>query len=212
MASSIITALTADDRASAEVVRGAGLCWYQTGARPVDTGRVNAHMERTLGWPSRRSREPMMPTTKITEAVRTVALRRPLKPVVIRDGEIAGLCLIVTAKRSFWALVYQPRGINPATGKRWGGGTRHEICDAMLMPVSGGEKRPLWRSSRRFGRADRPTTKPWPHAPTWTLHAPSSQLLPPKRSMTTPRLSRGALRHRNGRASRPFTTPARPSD
>jgi integrase len=78
----------------------------------------------------------MMPTTKITEAVRTVALRRPLKPVVIRDSEIAGLCLIVTAKRSFWALVYQPRGINPATGKRWGGGTRHEICDAMLMPVS----------------------------------------------------------------------------
>jgi integrase len=77
-----------------------------------------------------------MPTAKITESVRSTALRRPFKPVVIRDSEIPGLCLIVTTRRAFWALVYQPRGINPATGKRWGGGTRHEICDAVLMPVS----------------------------------------------------------------------------
>jgi integrase len=77
-----------------------------------------------------------MPTTKITESVRSTALRRPFKPVVIRDSDIPGLCLIVTTRRAFWALVYQPRGVNPATGKRWGGGTRHEICDAVLMPVS----------------------------------------------------------------------------
>jgi hypothetical protein len=38
----------------------------------------------------------MMPTKKITEAVRTAALRRPLKPDIIRDSEIPGLCLIVT--------------------------------------------------------------------------------------------------------------------
>jgi integrase len=33
-------------------------------------------------------------------------------------------------------LSYQPKGVNPATGKRWGGGVRHELGDAMLMPVS----------------------------------------------------------------------------
>ena len=77
-----------------------------------------------------------MPTIKITESVRSVALRRPLKPSVTRDSEISGLTLVVTTRRAFWALVYQPRGINPATGKRWGGGVRHELCDAMMMPVS----------------------------------------------------------------------------
>jgi integrase len=77
-----------------------------------------------------------MPTTKITESVRDRALRRPLKPSVTRDSEIKGLCLIITSRRGFWALVYQPRGINPATGKRWGGGVRHELCDAIMMPVS----------------------------------------------------------------------------
>jgi integrase len=77
-----------------------------------------------------------MSTTKITEAVRSNALRRPLKPAVIRDSEIPGLCLIVTTRRGFWALVYQPRGINPATGKRWGGGVRHELGDALMTPVS----------------------------------------------------------------------------
>jgi integrase len=76
-----------------------------------------------------------MPTAKITENVRTVALRRPLKPDTIKDTEISGLCLIVTSRRAFWAFVYQPRGTNPSTGRRWGGGVRHEICDAALMPV-----------------------------------------------------------------------------
>jgi hypothetical protein len=75
-------------------------------------------------------------TLKITEAVRSERLRRPLKPSVTKDADISGLCLIVTTRRAFWALVYQPRGVNPATGKRWGGGVRHEFCDAMMMPVS----------------------------------------------------------------------------
>jgi integrase len=75
-------------------------------------------------------------TTRITESVRSAALRRPLTPSVTRDADISGLCLIVTTRRAFWALVYQPRGVNPATGKRWGGGVRHELCDAMMMPVS----------------------------------------------------------------------------
>ena len=39
-------------------------------------------------------------------------------------------------RRSFWCLLYQPRGINPATGKRWGGGVRYELGDAMLVSVS----------------------------------------------------------------------------
>ena len=77
-----------------------------------------------------------MSTKKITEAVRSAALRRPLVPSVTRDSEISGLTLVVTRRRGFWALVYQPRGVNPATNRRWGGGTRHELCDAMMMPVS----------------------------------------------------------------------------
>jgi integrase len=73
---------------------------------------------------------------KITEDVRAKALRRPLKPSVTRDRDVPGLCLHVTTRRSFWALSYQPRGVNPATGKRWGGGVRHELADAMLVGVA----------------------------------------------------------------------------
>jgi integrase len=83
-----------------------------------------------------RSPELTMPTAKITESVRSAALRRPLKPSVTRDSEISGLTLIVTTRRAFWAFLYQPRGVNPSTGRRWGGGVRHELCDAMMMPVS----------------------------------------------------------------------------
>jgi integrase len=75
------------------------------------------------------------PAIKITEAVRSVALRRPLKPVVIRDSEISGFALHVTTRRAFWALTYQPRGLSPS-GKRWGGGVRHEFCSAEMMSVS----------------------------------------------------------------------------
>jgi integrase len=76
------------------------------------------------------------PVIKITEAVRAARLRRPFVPSVTRDSEIAGFALIVTSRRGFWALVYQPRGTNPATGKRWGGGTRHELGDAHQMSVA----------------------------------------------------------------------------
>ena len=78
-----------------------------------------------------------MPTNvKITEPVRTARLRRPLVPSVTKDSDIPGLALHVTRKRSFWALSYQPKGVNPATGKRWGGGVRYELGDAMLMTVA----------------------------------------------------------------------------
>jgi integrase len=73
---------------------------------------------------------------KITETLRSGLLRRPFKPSVTRDSEIPGLCLHVTTRRSFWALSYQPKGTNPATGKRWGGGVRHELGDAMLTTVT----------------------------------------------------------------------------
>ena len=75
------------------------------------------------------------PPIKITEAVRSVALRRPLRPAVIRDSEISGFALHVTTRRAFWALTYQPRGLSPS-GKRWGGGVRHEFCSAEMMSVS----------------------------------------------------------------------------
>jgi integrase len=74
--------------------------------------------------------------TKITETVRAALLRRPFKPSVTRDSEIPGLALHVTTRRSFWCLTYQLRGINPKTGRRFGGGTRHELADAQLVGVA----------------------------------------------------------------------------
>src|SRR5580693_3525099 len=72
---------------------------------------------------------------KITEILRSTLLRRPLVPSLTRDADIPGLALVVTNRRAFWCLFYQPRGVNPATGKRWGGGVRYELGDARLMPV-----------------------------------------------------------------------------
>jgi integrase len=69
--------------------------------------------------------------TKITEPIRTARLRRPLVKSVTWDGD--GFALHVTSKRAFWAMTYRPKGINPSTGRRWGGGVRHELGDAMLM-------------------------------------------------------------------------------
>jgi integrase len=69
----------------------------------------------------------------ITEPMRSALLRRPFEPSVTRDRDVPGLALHVTKRRGFWALTYQPRGLNPRTGSRWGGGVRHELGDAMLM-------------------------------------------------------------------------------
>jgi integrase len=73
---------------------------------------------------------------KITELVRTARLRRPLVPSVTRDSKVPGFALHVTRTRGFWALSYQPKGVNPRTNRRWGGGVRHELGDAMLLSVS----------------------------------------------------------------------------
>ena len=77
-----------------------------------------------------------MPTIKLTEDVRARALRRPLARSHLRDTEVKGLALVTTTRRALWCLVYQPRGTNPATGRRWGGGTRYEFADAMLVGVA----------------------------------------------------------------------------
>jgi integrase len=94
--------------------------------------------------------EPTMPT-KITEPMRSALLRRPLSPSVTRDCDIAGLALHVTTRRGFWAISYQPRGRNPITGKRWGGGTRHELGDAQLIGVA--EARGLALAAKAVVRA-----------------------------------------------------------
>jgi integrase len=77
---------------------------------------------------------------KATEAVPVLAApdgyRRPLVPSVANDADVAGLRLHVTTRRAFWSLSYQPRGLNPGTGKRWGGGVRHELGDAFAMTVA----------------------------------------------------------------------------
>jgi hypothetical protein len=80
-------------------------------------------------------------------------LRRPLVPSVTKDADIPGLALHVTTRRAFWALSYQPKGVNPSTGKRWGGGVRHELGDAMLMPVS--EARTTALAAKALVRAGR---------------------------------------------------------
>ncbi len=74
--------------------------------------------------------------TKITETVRSARLRRPLIPGVTKDSDIPGFALIVTRTRRFWCQFYQPKGISPSTNKRWGGGVRHELGDAMMMTVA----------------------------------------------------------------------------
>jgi integrase len=76
---------------------------------------------------------PKLPTTKITEATRQAALKSPLKPSVTKDAELAGLRLIVTTRRAFWAQILQPRGRDP-NGGRWTV-VRHELGDARTMTV-----------------------------------------------------------------------------
>ena len=95
----------------------------------------------------------MLTPVRITEPVRSARLRRPLVPSVTKDSEIRGLALHVTSTRSFWAFTYQPRGINPSTGKRWGGGVRHELGDAMLMTVA--EARTAALAAKTLVRAGR---------------------------------------------------------
>lgn len=101
-----------------------------------------------------RIREELrLPVIRITEPVRSARLRRPLVPSVTKDSDIPGLALHVTSKRAFWALSYQPRGRNPATNRRWGGGTRHELGDAQLMTVS--EARTAAMAAKSLVRAGR---------------------------------------------------------
>jgi integrase len=90
---------------------------------------------------------------KITEPLRSARLRRPLVPSVTKDADTPGLALHVTTRRAFWALSYQPKGVNPSTGKRWGGGVRHELGDAMLMTVA--EARTAALAAKAFVRAGR---------------------------------------------------------
>ena len=78
-------------------------------------------------------------TKKITENVRAEALRRvtgAFVPSTIKDAEIKGFALVVTTRRAFWCLFFQPKGVNPATGRRWGGGVRYEIGDAFAVSLA----------------------------------------------------------------------------
>jgi integrase len=75
---------------------------------------------------------PIKRTIEITETVRVAALKLPLTPANIQDSEIRGFWLIVTTRDAFWAQYLQPRGIDPATGRRWSV-TRHWLGDANVM-------------------------------------------------------------------------------
>ena len=114
-----------------------------------------------------------MMKTKITELVRTARLRQPLVPSVTFDAEVSRFTLIVTLDRGFWALFYQLRGLNPATGKRWGGGIRHELGDAMLIPVAEARAAGAGGQGARPSKGGAHTMKPWPHAPPKRLLARS---------------------------------------
>src|ERR1700733_11359715 len=93
---------------------------------------VEMHIRCTYGAPRqnfgykalRRAVDMAAPAIKITEAVRARALKRvdgKSQPSVTRDADIKGFALIVTTRRAFWCLFFQPMGVNPATGRRWGG-------------------------------------------------------------------------------------------
>ena len=73
---------------------------------------------------------------KIDDTLRKKRLSRPLRSSVTWDSVVPGFRLIVTTRRAFWAVDYQPRGRNPKTGRRWGGGTRLEIADAHDMSTA----------------------------------------------------------------------------
>ena len=76
---------------------------------------------------------------KITEDVRARALKRvggELQPSVTKDTDIKGFALVVTTRRAFWCVVFRPKGVNPATGKRWGGGVRLELGDAFMTSIA----------------------------------------------------------------------------
>jgi integrase len=81
---------------------------------------------------------PMKSKMRITEVVRAARLRRAdgeLVPSVTNDTEVLGFSLIVTSRRAFWCIHYQPRG-RRADGRRWGGGVRHELGDAYSTPLA----------------------------------------------------------------------------
>ena len=60
-------------------------------------------------------RERKRKLIKITEAVRTAALRRPLIPNIVWDADHPGFALYVTCTRGFWGWNYTPHGLNPET-------------------------------------------------------------------------------------------------
>ena len=123
--------------------------------------RTNAHTNKTNALCQNHRTRPIR------------RLRRPLVPSVTKDSDIRGLALHVTSTRSFWALTYQPRGINPSTGKRWGGGVRYELGDAMLMTVAEA-RTAAWRPNSRQGRRKPPSRKQSPpRPPLWPSDCPA---------------------------------------
>jgi integrase len=60
-------------------------------------------------------------TQKITKATVEAAWKRRAKHqrLIVRDKECKGLALIVNATSMVWSYAYRPRGIDPATSKRW---------------------------------------------------------------------------------------------
>jgi integrase len=80
-------------------------------------------------------KRPIKRAVKITDTMRAAALKRPLKPNVIKDSEIRGFALIVTTRDAFWTQKLQPHGINPSTGRRWSV-TRHRLGDAQTMTAA----------------------------------------------------------------------------
>ena len=87
----------------------------------------------------KRANDMATPGKKITEDVRARALKRvagALAPSVTKDTDIKGFALVVTTERAFWCLFFRPKGVNPATGKRWGGGMRLELGDAFMTSIA----------------------------------------------------------------------------
>ena len=117
-------------------------------------------------------------------------------PASPRTATSQDFALHVTRKRAFWAMSYQPRGHNPSTGKRWGGGVRHELGDAMLMTVAEARQIGAGGQVARPGRTKPASRSNGLHGPRGgaAFNHPDDRSRSPRRLCRRPRNPATALR------------------
>jgi integrase len=113
-------------------------------------------------------------SAKITKATVEAAWRRRAKEgrLIVRDKECRGLALIVNATSMVWSYAYRPRGLDPATGRRWPNRTltlgnpatlspddaRNEVQKARGQAATGSDPHQTKKASLAASQAKRSTT------------------------------------------------------